>query len=62
MFKILDLKYFKIELNDEIKETNYTQIIICEIPNPNKEKNIAWIFETNIEFFWNWSESQSSIS
>jgi hypothetical protein len=41
MFKILDLKYFKIELNDEIKETNYTQIIICEIPNPNKEKNIA---------------------
>jgi hypothetical protein len=51
MSKTLDLKYYKIELNDESKETKCTQIIICEIPSPSKKKNIVWIFETNIDFF-----------
>jgi hypothetical protein len=30
-----------------------------QISNPS-EKNIAWIFETNIENALNWKESQSS--
>ncbi len=43
MSKTLDIKYYKIEVNDESKETKCTQIITQE------KKNIAWIFETNIE-------------
>jgi len=45
MFITLDFEYYKIEVNDESKETKCTRII-----NPWK-KNIDWIFETNIEFF-----------
>jgi len=41
MSKTLDLKYYKIEVNDESKETKCTQIILCEILNPNKKKNIT---------------------
>ncbi len=48
MSKNLDLKYYKIEVNDESKETKCTHIVICEISNQTK-KDIAWIFETNIE-------------
>jgi len=48
MFKTLDLKYYKIEVNDESKETKCTQIIICEISN-TRRKNTIWIFEKNIE-------------
>jgi hypothetical protein len=48
MFKNLDLKYYKIEINNKNKETKCTQIVIWEISNPSK-KNIIWIFETNIE-------------
>jgi hypothetical protein len=48
MFKTFDLKYYKIEVNDESKKTKCTQIVICEISNISK-KNIAWIFENNID-------------
>jgi hypothetical protein len=41
MSKTLDIKYYKIEVNDESKETKCTQIILREIPNPNKNSNIA---------------------
>jgi hypothetical protein len=41
MSKNLDIKYYKIEVNDENKETKCTQIILHEIPNPNKKTNIA---------------------
>ncbi len=34
MFRTLDLKHYKIEVNDEIKETKCTQII-----NPSKKKH-----------------------
>ncbi len=47
----MDLKYYKIEVNDESKETKYTYIVVCEICNPIK-KTLVWIFETNIEFFF----------
>jgi len=40
MSKTLDLKYYKIEVNDESKETKCTQIILCEILNPNKKKTL----------------------
>jgi hypothetical protein len=39
MFKTLNLKYYKIEVNDESKETKCTHIIICEISNPKKRKH-----------------------
>jgi len=42
MFKILDLKYYKIEVNDESKEIKCIQIVIYK--NPSKKQNIAWIF------------------
>jgi hypothetical protein len=50
MFRTLDLKYYKIEVNDEIKETKCTQII-----NPSKKKhwlnfwNKYWIFCSRFE-------------
>jgi hypothetical protein len=31
-------KYYKIEINDESKETKCTQIVICKISNPSKKK------------------------
>jgi len=40
MSKNLDLKYYKIEVNDESKETKCTHIVICEISNQTK-KDIA---------------------
>jgi len=40
MFKTLDLKYYKIEVNDESKETKCTQIIICEISNTRRKNTI----------------------
>ncbi len=39
MFKTLDLKYYKIEVNDESKETKCIQIVICEISNPRKNNH-----------------------
>ncbi len=60
MFKTLDLKYYKIEVNDESKETKCTQIVICGISNQTK-KNIAEIFKQILKTFWNWKELQSSI-
>ncbi len=39
MSKTLDLKYYKIEVNDESKETKCTHIVICEISNQKKKKH-----------------------
>jgi hypothetical protein len=39
MPKNLDLKYYKIEVNDKNKETKCTQIVIWEISNPSKKKH-----------------------
>jgi hypothetical protein len=50
MFKTLDLKYYKIEVNDESKETKCTQIVICGISNQTK-KNIAEIFKQILKTF-----------
>jgi len=48
MSKKFVLKNYKIEVNDENKETKCTQIVICQISNPSKNK-ITWIFAKNIE-------------
>jgi hypothetical protein len=45
------IKKHKIKVNDYSKETKCNQIVICKISNPSKKKDIAWIFEANIEFF-----------
>jgi hypothetical protein len=37
MFKILDLKYYKTEVNDESRETKCNQIVICKNLNPSKK-------------------------
>jgi len=39
MSKTLDVNYYKIEVNDENKETKCTHMVICEISNPNKRKH-----------------------
>ncbi len=39
MSKNLDLKYYKIEVNNESKETKCTQIAICKIYNLSKKKH-----------------------
>jgi hypothetical protein len=52
MFMTLDLKYYKIEVNDESKETKCTQIIICESFNPSKKRKHCLNFETNFEFLF----------
>jgi len=60
--KTLDLKYNKIEVNDESKETKCTQIILCEIFNPNRRKKTLLEFLKHIlNLFFNWKESQTSI-
>jgi hypothetical protein len=41
MYKTLDLKYYKIEVNDENKETKCTQIILCEQFLTQAKINIA---------------------
>jgi len=51
MSMTLDFKYYKIEVNDESKETKCTQIIICETSTQAKEKHCL-NFETNIEFLF----------
>jgi len=44
MFKILDLKYYKIEVNDESKEIKCTQIVIYKKFNPSKNKTLLEFF------------------
>jgi len=62
MFKILDLKYYKVEVNDESKEIKCTQIVRYKKSNPSKKihclnfLNKYWIFCSCFEI-----ESQSSI-
>jgi len=60
MSKTLDLKYYKIEVNDESKETKCTHIVICEISNQTK-KTLLEFFKQILKTFWNWKELQSSI-
>ncbi len=60
MSKNLDLKYYKIEVNDENKETKCTQIVICEISNPTGKQLLEFLKKI-LKTFWNWKESQSSI-
>jgi hypothetical protein len=43
MSKNLDLKYYKIEVNDENKETKCTQIVICEISNPTGKQLLEFL-------------------
>jgi hypothetical protein len=46
MFKTLDLKYNKIEVNDESKETKCTQIIKWKISNPRKNNHCLNFWNT----------------
>jgi len=64
MFKILDLKYYTIEVNDESKEIKCIQIVIYKKSNPRKKMTLLEFFKQILNFlymFWNWKESQSSI-
>jgi hypothetical protein len=38
MSKTLDLEYYKVEFNDESKETKCIQIVICKTSNPRKKQ------------------------
>jgi hypothetical protein len=51
MSKKLDVKYYKIEVNDESKETKCTQIVLCEISNTSKKKHFLNFWNKYIKHF-----------
>jgi len=52
MFKILDLKYHKIEFNDESNETKCTQIVICKKINPSEKKTFLEFLKQILNFLF----------
>jgi len=49
--KTFYLKYYKIEVNDESKETKCIQIVIREISNPSKKKTLLEFLKQILKMF-----------